>query len=91
MLGRNHEAPTHRHALLASARLYLAAGLDQSGGIMELTPRDRERQHIMQAIHWLDGAIYALDKYDYEAAQIAIQISRKHIDLAEAVQNHVHD
>lgn len=58
---------------------------------MELTPRDRERQHIMQAITWLDSAIYALDKYDYEAAQVAIQVSRKYIDEAAAVQNHVHD
>jgi hypothetical protein len=58
---------------------------------MELNAHDRERQHIMQAIYWLDGAIYALDKYDYEAAQIAIQVSRKHIDEAEAVQNHVHN
>lgn len=58
---------------------------------MELTAHDRERQHIIRAINFLDGAIYALDKYDYLAAQIAIQVARKHIDEAAAVQNHVHD
>lgn len=57
---------------------------------MELSASDKERMHIMQAIQWLDSAIYALDKYDYEAATIAINVSRSHIDEAAAVRGHVH-
>jgi hypothetical protein len=52
-----------------------------------LDQRARERQHIMQAINWLDKAIFALDKHDYNAAQVAITVSRKHIDEAEGMQH----
>lgn len=48
--------------------------------------RARERQHALQAIEWLERAIYSIEKADYQATARAINIARQHLDEAEGLE-----
>jgi hypothetical protein len=50
--------------------------------------RAKERHHALMAIEWLEYAIYAIERADYQATEHAISIARMHLVNAE-VQEHV--
>lgn len=52
--------------------------------MVDITPRiEKERHHAGQFIEWVEVAIYAIEKADYKACRIALDVARKHLDIAE--------
>lgn len=66
--------------------------MDQGGQIMiDLTKRvENERHHADQFIEWVEASIYAIEKADYPACRIALDVARKHLDKAEANEKSGH-
>jgi len=50
----------------------------------DVTPHaEKERHHADQFIEWVEASIYAIEKADYPACRIALDVARKHLNLAE--------
>lgn len=52
--------------------------------MVDVTQRaEKERLHAGRFIDWVEAAIYAVEKGDYQACRAALDVARKHLDLAE--------